>query len=58
MRSEPYILLHISGQTSLIRIPKKFSEGLRISEQAMEPSSDLVVNRASKNEVYLGLHFL
>jgi hypothetical protein len=58
MCSEPESLLHIKGQTSLIRIPEKVDEGLRTLEQAMESSSDLVVDEASKNEVHFGLHFL
>jgi hypothetical protein len=42
----------------MIEISEKASEGLRFSEQAMEPPSDLVVDGASKNKVHLGLHLL
>jgi hypothetical protein len=42
----------------MIGIHEKVNEGLRTPEQAMESSSDLVVDEASKNEVHFGLHFL
>jgi hypothetical protein len=58
MCSESESLLHIKGQTFLIEIPEKVDEGMRTPKQAMESSSDLIVDGASKNEVHFGLHFL
>lgn len=41
MHSKLESLLHIYSQTSLIGILEKVGEGLRISKQVMEPSSNL-----------------
>ena len=42
----------------MIGVYEEVSEGLRPSEQSMEPSFDPIVNGATKNKVDLSLHLV